>query len=435
MLLSFSVENMKSIRDRQTLVMEATGARHLASSRVADAGGGVRVLKSAAVYGANGSGKSTLLAALHRMASGVVKSMQTPVDAPLDITPFLLDTVSSVRPSVFDAEFIAGDGVRYRYGFGATPDGVVSEWLTRIESNGRETELFTREGAQAPTVNDAEFPEGKVVLGEGGNHLLNPKVLMVSLCEKLNGPISKSVAAFFTSILFMDGQSDESVYLETVKLLKDDAYRGALASFAVQADFGIDSLAAEDVSVNPGVFEQFAPATREILKRHVERMRSKIKTGHKVYDEQGRVVNRVEFDLRDDESSGTQRFVSLAGPLLEAVRKQRLIVIDEFDARLHPLLAQALIRWFHSEENAGRAQLLIATHDVLLMDPEHFRRDQIWFCKKDQRGATTLYCMDEFDSQTVRNSSKFSRAYLQRVFGAVPDVRFAPGVNEESGDE
>ena len=96
--------------------------------------------------------------------------------------------------------------------------------------------------------------------------------------------------------------------------------------------------------------------------------------------------------------------------------------MDELEARLHPLLTQAVVDLFHSPVNRKNAQLIFAAHDVTLLDPERFRRDQIWFTEKDDQGATDLYSLAEFDPQEVRPGSKFSRQYLLGLFGAVPKL-------------
>jgi AAA15 family ATPase/GTPase len=135
----------------------------------------------------------------------------------------------------------------------------------------------------------------------------------------------------------------------------------------------------------------------------------------------------VEFDLKKDESEGTRKFIALSGPLHHAVEDDGVLVVDEFEARLHPLLTQAIIDWFHSPLNPGRAQLIIATHDVHLMEPERIRRDQVWFTEKDDKGETQLYNLAEFDPQDVRPTTKFSRQYLLGLFGAVPRLALLKG--------
>jgi hypothetical protein len=75
---------------------------------------------------------------------------------------------------------------------------------------------------------------------------------------------------------------------------------------------------------------------------------------------------------------------------------------------------------FQGPANAKKAQLVCATHDVTLLDPERFRRDQVWFCEKDEAGATKLFSLAEFDPADVRPTTKFGRQYMLGLFGAVP---------------
>ena len=98
------------------------------------------------------------------------------------------------------------------------------------------------------------------------------------------------------------------------------------------------------------------------------------------------------------------------------------MVVDEFEARLHPLLTRAIFEWFHGPGHKCSAQLIVATHDVGLMDPDFLRRDQVWFCDKDKAGATSVYCLAEFDSNTMRPTTKFNRQYMLGLLGAVPKL-------------
>ena len=73
--------------------------------------------------------------------------------------------------------------------------------------------------------------------------------------------------------------------------------------------------------------------------------------------------------------------------------------------------------------------MIACTHDVLLMDPELVRRDQIWFAEKDEKGVTSLTCLAEFDADDVRPTTKFSRQYLLGIFGAIPHPKLIKGIH------
>jgi len=94
------------------------------------------------------------------------------------------------------------------------------------------------------------------------------------------------------------------------------------------------------------------------------------------------------------------------------------LVIDEFDARLHPLITREIIRLFNSTEtNPRHAQLIFMTHDTNLLDKDFLRRDQIWFTEKDRFGASHLYSLAEFK---VRNDASYGKDYIQGKYGAIP---------------
>jgi AAA15 family ATPase/GTPase len=100
-----------------------------------------------------------------------------------------------------------------------------------------------------------------------------------------------------------------------------------------------------------------------------------------------------------------------------------VLIIDEMEARLHPLLTQGLIRLFNSlETNPKHAQLIFITHDTNLLSNKFFRRDQIWFVEKDTFNASHLYSLAELkvDNSKVRNDASFEEDYLQGRYGAIP---------------
>jgi len=138
----------------------------------------------------------------------------------------------------------------------------------------------------------------------------------------------------------------------------------------------------------------------------------------------------LEFDM-EDESSGTQKYFALSGPILETLQQGDVLVIDELESKLHPNLVQKIVGLFHSPvTNPHHAQLIFNTHDSNLMTAEGpsgagaatplLRRDQIWFVKKDRYGASSLYSLAGFKTDQVRKSDDFREKYLQGRYGAIP---------------
>ncbi len=140
-----------------------------------------------------------------------------------------------------------------------------------------------------------------------------------------------------------------------------------------------------------------------------------ITTLHELYDENNRTIDHEEFDLKD-ESSGTKSLFYLGGLILRVLEKGSVLVVDEFDTSLHPLVTSYLIRLFANPlSNPKGAQLLFATHDVTLLDEELFNRDQIWFTEKNERGGTELVRCSDIEG--LRSDAPIGKWYLSGRLG------------------
>ncbi|NER49081.1 MAG: ATP-binding protein, partial [Symploca sp. SIO1A3] len=129
-------------------------------------------------------------------------------------------------------------------------------------------------------------------------------------------------------------------------------------------------------------------------------------------------VSTELFDLDDQESEGTQKIFALAAPLVDTLKYGKVLIIDEFEARLHPLISRAIVELFNSREtNPNNAQLIFMTHDTNLLSNKLFRRDQIWFTEKNKFGSTDLYSLAEYK---VRNDASFESDYIKGRYGAIP---------------
>lgn len=156
---------------------------------------------------------------------------------------------------------------------------------------------------------------------------------------------------------------------------------------------------------------------------------NEVKTYHKIFNQEFALPDLEEFDLGEQESEGTQKIFFLAGPLLNTLDEGKILVIDEIEARLHPLITRAIIRLFNSPKtNPQNAQLVFATHDTGLLRSDFFRRDQIWFTEKTRYGATDLYSLAELQ---VRNDASFDKDYIGGRYGAVPFIGGLASLFEE----
>ena len=206
-----------------------------------------------------------------------------------------------------------------------------------------------------------------------------------------------------------------------MKKMEDSKFKNEIVKLVKTADIGIDDIALQEEEVSTDFFEKM-PLPEELKKQIVEDgglIQVSVNTYHTKYDENNSAVGKEIFELDDEESLGTRKFFKMSAPILNTIEEGKVLIIDELDASLHPLLTMHLIRLFNDKNiNTKNAQLIFATHDTNLLKPHIFRRDQIWFTEKDKYGSTHLYSLAEF--KNVRQKEDFEKQYIQGKYGAVP---------------
>ena len=149
-------------------------------------------------------------------------------------------------------------------------------------------------------------------------------------------------------------------------------------------------------------------------------------TTHVIYDDEGRIVGERTFPKNKMESEGTKKVIEFSGPIFDTLKEGKVLIIDELDAKLHPLITRNIVLLFMDEEtNPNGAQLIFATHDTNLLDLDIIRRDQIWFAEKDAVEATDLYSLVEFKDEKggkVRNDRDIKSDYIRGRYGAIPFI-------------
>jgi len=387
----------------------------LESSHVIEAGNR-RLLKTAAIFGPNASGKSNVLQAMAALRNFVLNSSrESQAGESINNQPFRLSTVKEKAPTHFEIEFLL-DAFEYRYGFEVTRKKVESEWLFRKLPSAKAAKLFTRKDSRYD-ISSEFFKEGK-----GLEKRTRENALFLSACAQLNVPEAAKIIKWMQHFRWVSGLSEEGFYLFTAERLGRPGYKDKLLELAQKANFNISALHSEIKKVTEAKLPADMPHDLRRLLLGKKFLEASIKTTHEKRDAKGKIVGRVEFDLNDDESQGTQKFIALSGPIIHTLEQGSILVVDELETRLHPLLTRAIVDLFHSPANRKNAQLVFAAHDVTLLDPERFRRDQVWFTEIDESGATDLYSLADFEPSQVRPDSKFWRQYLIGLFGAVPKL-------------
>lgn len=140
-----------------------------------------------------------------------------------------------------------------------------------------------------------------------------------------------------------------------------------------------------------------------------------IKTTH--LNQQGKAI---DFDI-NLESDGTRQFFAFLGPILDTLDKGKILIVDELHNHLHPAMTKFIINLFHNEKiNKKNAQLIFTTHETSILHKDIFRKDQIYFCEK-QNKASKFYSLSDFKG--LRENIDYEKSYLLGRFGALPNLR------------
>jgi len=438
MLIEFKVANFRSFREEQTLSLVAGAAvkdKTHADSLVETEG--VCLLKTAGIFGPNASGKSNVVRAFKFMQSLVIRSAtrMNLGDPILEAVPFRLDAESPGKPCSLEITVLLS-GTLYVYGFSANTERVVSEWLRARPADGKMTNWLAR-GLAA---------EGKDWVFGGPlkkeDAILREKTrengLALSRGAELNVSALSALFLWFRNDLCvhdLSGSTGPLVEGTAARASEDEEFRKRVLQLVRDADFGISSI---EVSEEPSItgsetdLESARNSHRQTTLFSWGRMKRRtVTTYHPVAGSN----ELVGFTLSKDESKGTQRFFALAGPILDALDRGQLVVLDEFECSMHPLLSRKIVELFQSSTaNKKGAQLVFSTHDASLMSQTLMRRDQIWFTEKKESGATELFSLYDFDvDKRPRANSAFERNYFAGRFGAVP--RFGRSLEDLEIDE
>lgn len=418
MLIQFTVGNFLSFNQKRTLSLEAKGISELKTNIITF--NGDKILRSSVIYGANSSGKSNLIKALKRMREVVWNSVRLNDSDELDYTPFLLSTESENQPTFFEIVFWQSS-TKYRYGFEYNLNEIINEWLFSGKSEKTEKPLFIR-------TSDGIGITEKFSEGNGNESKTNNNRLFISLVAQLGGSISKKIVEYFNGYNVLSGL-EHNDYTDFTKRMLYKNLNGSDESLELfqKLKLGFKEIRAIELDFIPlEIPTNISEKLKTKLIKDFTRKEITLKTIHNKFDKKGNIVDFVILDKERNESEGTNKIIDLSGPIFDTLKLGKALIIDELDAKLHPLITMRIVELFNNpESNPNNAQLIFATHDTNLLGEELFRRDQIWFTEKDQLEQTDLYSLYDFnlpDGSKVRNDSNIERNYIRGRYGAIPFI-------------
>lgn len=427
MLIEFRFKNYRSFRDEAVLSMEATGLSSFKNCLI-PLSSTVKLLPAIAIYGKNGGGKSNVIRAFWLAVQFIRNAQRTQHErAVVPVNPFALNDYSKDEPTEFAFEYTSG-GVKYWYGFAATREKIYSEYLCHAPK-GQKALIFNR------TEQHFSFTEDKAKRALIGEMVAENQLFFSVACTMNDAPCVAAMRWFREQIFFSRDYSD--IPQQLIEYSEDKNMLKAISDYAKAADLGIQDMQFEfnsneiqddeplPDSIPDGIkaaLVQFMHALAETSNRgeiHLRMGEVSAKASHQGENRNGQTaIYSLELS---NESDGTRKLMALAPAIESALHTGGILLVDELERELHPMLVDYIIAKFQSKaSNPNGAQIVFTTHNTELMNLELLRKDQLYFVdKRDKDGASDLYTISEFSTRTTENIRK---GYLVGKYGAIPDV-------------
>lgn len=426
MLIEFKFKNYRSFKDEQIFDLRA-GSSNSKPDNIFEVtlanGKKLRLLKSAVMYGANASGKTNFIKAFDTFHKLVLTSNQNLNGQVIEeYESFLFDSATNTAPTEFKITWIADNNIVHEYEISYDNTRIYKETLSLYLTTHKSI-LFERKTNLSDNLDLISL--GKEFIDKR----ISKKVLYNQLfLSKMGGKeghqqLGEIYTKFRKTSAWGAHNDDEKNWLKenVIKKIKTDTstkFIKQLSKLLNISDTGIEKLSLKVASKDDFRFPNTMTETEknQIMKQFAHRPY----TQHPLYSN-GKAMGYSELPLENN-SAGTQELFSLGGLILNVLEEGAVIFYDELDNSLHPMLCRFLISLFHHPKtNPHNAQLIFATHEVSLLDKAIFRKDQIWFAKKDKRGASELYSAQDFDN--VRDDTPFDKWYMAGKFGAYPKIK------------
>lgn len=430
MIQELKIQNFLSFKNQVELSFEATKDTTLENSHIIEVAPGVRLLRFMMVMGANASGKSNLLLALEFLRDFWF-DRKLELDETTGVQPFLLDKITPGECTEMEIKFWH-KGIKYWYLLKLDTEKVHEERLFFYRSV-QPTRLFRRyldeEGHSVITINSEEIKISKAALEELQLKCLrNMSFFAARQQVNISLPIIDDARDWMRGGILPLIEPSSSMFEYAKRRLHEDIdLRQYILDFVHQADFNITDVRSNEIrsNVNDELMQVIldSPSIPKEEKDRVRRERTisrlNIEFEHTVNNERG-----AEHYLMPDglQSLGTKRTLGLETAIFEALHSNSLVVMDEFDASLHPDLLEFSIQKFLQEKS--ESQMLVTTHyDPLLATIDDLiRKDNVWFTEKNEDGSTSLYSLTEFKGLGKMSSMSIRNAYRHGQFGALPNI-------------
>ncbi len=407
MIQEFSLQNYRSFAGKQTLSLLATPDRTLADELIVEPKPGVRLLRMGMIYGANASGKSNLLLAIQTLWSLLFVPREKEHEKTGVYTPFAL---SVGEPTCFDILFWVG-ARRYQYRVEYNDDAILYERMMYATDKDVLSLMYERrQGAPilfGTTLGIKAKQRDELNRDTLGNHTV------LSTLNKRNidvPPVMRELYEWVKANAIHPAERNNVLQI-AAQAERIPALKQLILEMLNKADFNISDFSLIEILLPPDFVEE---ANNDYLLReaaqHYLRTKKQLLLTHRT--EEGDFT--VAFGL---ESAGTKAYFRLARLLYDLRGDGNVLLEDELEDSLHYDLVVHYLQTYL--QNAGRSQLLFATHNQHLLDEDWMiRRDMVWLTEKDRRrSASTLYRASDMG---LHKNVSLMNAYRIGKLGAKP---------------
>lgn len=425
MLIEFSFSNFRSFKDEAIFSMEPDSQNgdsyNIIDTKLKRI---PQLYRSSGIFGANASGKSNIIKAFLFLQFMITNSSKSIIDDEFPNEFYALSKTSQNQPMNFGIKFIIQETL-YDYKFSLSRKIVEQESLYCYDisetGTNKPNRIFEREYVDGKSI----FKKSTGILQSWCNEILDNRLFLSDLVNNRKCEIKeiKETYNWVRHNLLVFDTHKISELISLIKIAQDDG--NEILGLVKKADLGLDNIKVHQLPIED-VLEKFRNENKKLPPKLIEKI-SKGETSvwnarsiHKTED-----GDIKEFDFENMESDGTKNFLSISGYILDAIKEGKTLIIDEMDDSLHPYLVRYLVDMFNNPEiNKNKAQLIFTSHAHYLMDGRHLTRDQIWLTTKDLNNgySSSLYSLSDLKNKLNRKNISFQEAYLDGIYGAVPNV-------------
>ena len=405
MVLEIRFSNFFSIKDKVVLDFRAANIK---SANAKMLGNNIfeqsktNILKTVIIYGANASGKSNIIKAIRFCNAMVFESHKHNENTVYNFLPFKFEGYPN-KPSSYFIHFVSND-IEYEYSFSLTRTKIITESLYYYPK-GRIAKVFTRDERLGKTKKE-KYTFGNVIkrpfdVAEN----TSDKTLYISRASQMDRSIAKEIFNYFHNQFILNylGFGVSAIENITNKNKKQLIEALKIADSDIE-DVKIKLLKKPGKNIHADL-PNMTLKVEDVIQEHLQ-----IKTYHKA-------APGTAFDFITEESQGTIKLFFIMLTLLDVVKNNKVLLIDEIEESLHPKIIEYIFNLFRAGE---KAQLLCTTHNTQFLDLKKFRKDQIYFSNKKQDGSTDVYSL--YDYNDFRDTMDLEKAYLQGRFDAIPII-------------